>query len=65
MHAQKKFDDNLSGTTSISVFMRGRTLYVSNVGDSRAIIVSFKVLDGPLHLLRSRLAELNRLPELL
>lgn len=43
MHAQKKFDDALSGTTSISVLMRGRRLFVSNVGDSRAILVSMKV----------------------
>lgn len=43
MHAEKKFDDSLSGTTSISVLLRGRTMYVSNVGDSRAILVSMKV----------------------
>ena len=30
----------LSGTTSISVLFRERTMYVSNVGDSRAIIIS-------------------------
>lgn len=40
MHAEKRFDDSLSGTTSISVLFRGRTMYVSNVGDSRAIVVS-------------------------
>jgi CRP-like cAMP-binding protein/serine/threonine protein phosphatase PrpC len=40
MHADATFDDSLSGTTSISVLFRERTLYISNVGDSRAIIVS-------------------------
>jgi hypothetical protein len=40
MHNQQRFDDALSGTTSISILFRGRTMYVSNVGDSRAIIVS-------------------------
>lgn len=40
MHAEPSFDDSLSGTTSISVLLRGRTMYISNVGDSRAIIVS-------------------------
>jgi cGMP-dependent protein kinase 2 len=43
MHAQKKFDDSLSGTTSVSILLRGRTLFISNVGDSRAILVSKKV----------------------
>jgi hypothetical protein len=40
MHAEKRFDDSLSGTTSISILFRGRTMYVSNVGDSRAIVIS-------------------------
>ncbi len=31
-------DDTLSGTTGVTVFLRGDTLYVANVGDSRAII---------------------------
>jgi serine/threonine protein phosphatase PrpC/serine/threonine protein kinase len=33
-------DDSLSGTTAISVFLKGDKLYVGNVGDSRAIIAS-------------------------
>lgn len=41
MHADKKFDDALSGTTSISILFRGKTMYISNVGDSRAIVVSY------------------------
>jgi serine/threonine protein phosphatase PrpC len=40
IHADKDIDDSLSGTTSISIYMRGSTIYVSNVGDSRAIILS-------------------------
>jgi hypothetical protein len=47
MHAQTGFDDALSGTTSISVLVRDRTLFVSNVGDSRAIIIS-TAADGRL-----------------
>jgi serine/threonine protein phosphatase PrpC len=39
MH-QSKIDDSLSGTTCISVIVRGDTLLIANVGDSRAIIAS-------------------------
>ncbi|KAK4757735.1 hypothetical protein SAY87_019036 [Trapa incisa] len=31
-------DDSMSGTTSITVLVRGRTIYVANSGDSRAVI---------------------------
>ncbi|KAI4380400.1 hypothetical protein MLD38_006596 [Melastoma candidum] len=31
-------DDSMSGTTAITVLVRGRTLYVANCGDSRAVI---------------------------
>lgn len=31
-------DDTMSGTTAITVLVRGRTLYVANSGDSRAVI---------------------------
>lgn len=40
MHQDGRFDDNLSGTTSISILIRRDKIYVSNVGDSRAIILS-------------------------
>jgi serine/threonine protein phosphatase PrpC len=40
LHADATIDDTLSGTTAISVLMRGRTMYVNNVGDSRAIMIS-------------------------
>eukprot|EP01031_Cornospumella_fuschlensis_P035742 gene35742-43354_t len=40
MHNDKRFDDSLSGTTAISILFRGKTMFVSNVGDSRAIVVS-------------------------
>jgi serine/threonine protein phosphatase PrpC/CRP-like cAMP-binding protein len=40
MHRSSKFDDSLSGTTSISALLSGRRnrITVSNVGDSRAIL---------------------------
>jgi len=40
MHRQKKFDDTLSGTTSISMYLDGnnKRITVSNVGDSRSVI---------------------------
>lgn len=31
-------DDSMSGTTAITVLVRGRTLYIANVGDSRAVL---------------------------
>lgn len=46
------FDDSLSGTTAITIFVKGDTLYVANVGDSRAIIGtrdgSKKLISKPL-----------------
>ena len=36
-------DDSLSGTTGVTILLNGDTLYVGNVGDSRAIIAS----EGP------------------
>ncbi|KAF8060315.1 protein phosphatase 2C [Scenedesmus sp. PABB004] len=32
------FDDSMSGTTAIAVLIRGRSLLVANVGDSRAVL---------------------------
>ena len=37
LHASK-VDDSLSGTTAITCFVRGATLCVANVGDSRACL---------------------------
>ncbi|KAF3784118.1 putative protein phosphatase 2C 35 [Nymphaea thermarum] len=31
-------DDSMSGTTAITVFVKGNTLFVANVGDSRAVL---------------------------
>jgi len=31
-------DDSMSGTTAVTCMIRGRTVYVANVGDSRAVI---------------------------
>ena len=41
MHADVNINSSSSGTTSITVLLQGRTLFVNNVGDSRAIIVSY------------------------
>lgn len=45
-------DDSLSGTTGITILLHGDTLYVGNVGDSRAIIategVNEKLFYSPL-----------------
>jgi hypothetical protein len=40
LHVDKQVNDSLSGTTSISILFCGKTMYISNVGDSRAIVVS-------------------------
>lgn len=42
LHADPTIDTSLSGTTSITVLFRDKTMFVSNVGDSRAIVVSRK-----------------------
>jgi hypothetical protein len=40
MHKEESFDDSLSGTTAITILLRAKTMFVSNVGDSRAIVIS-------------------------
>ncbi|XP_028082115.1 protein phosphatase 2C and cyclic nucleotide-binding/kinase domain-containing protein-like isoform X2 [Camellia sinensis] len=37
LHADS-LDDSMSGTTAITILVRGRTIYVANSGDSRAVI---------------------------
>lgn len=37
LHADA-LDDSMSGTTAITILVRGRTIYVANSGDSRAVI---------------------------
>ncbi|KAJ7969566.1 putative Protein phosphatase 2c [Quillaja saponaria] len=37
LHADN-LDDSMSGTTAITVLVRGRTIYIANSGDSRAVI---------------------------
>eukprot|EP01038_Epipyxis_sp_PR26KG_P010672 gene10672-14332_t len=43
---KSKIDDSLSGTTGISIFVKGDKLHIANVGDSRAIIATD--IDGKL-----------------
>ncbi|XP_057966934.1 protein phosphatase 2C and cyclic nucleotide-binding/kinase domain-containing protein isoform X2 [Malania oleifera] len=38
-------DDSMSGTTAITILVRGRTIYVANSGDSRAVIAEKKGKD--------------------
>lgn len=37
LHADS-LDDSMSGTTAITILVRGKTIYVANTGDSRAVI---------------------------
>lgn len=37
LHADS-LDESMSGTTAITVLVRGRTIYVANTGDSRAVV---------------------------
>ncbi|KAL9242331.1 hypothetical protein vseg_016343 [Gypsophila vaccaria] len=41
LHADS-LDDSMSGTTAITVLVRGRSIYVANTGDSRAVIAQRK-----------------------
>ncbi|KAE9448671.1 hypothetical protein C3L33_19428, partial [Rhododendron williamsianum] len=41
LHADS-LDDSMSGTTAITILVRGRTLYIANSGDSRAVIAERK-----------------------
>lgn len=43
---RSSIDDTLSGTTGITIFLKGDVLYVANVGDSRAILGT--MVDGSL-----------------
>ncbi|XP_024362435.1 probable protein phosphatase 2C 35 [Physcomitrium patens] len=38
LHKHSQYDDSMSGTTGITILVRGRKVYVANVGDSRAVL---------------------------
>lgn len=38
LHKYSQYDDSMSGTTGITILVRGRKVYVANVGDSRAVL---------------------------
>lgn len=38
LHRLPDVDDSMSGTTAIAALIRGRTVYVANVGDSRCVL---------------------------
>ncbi|KAL6226531.1 hypothetical protein ACLB2K_000493 [Fragaria x ananassa] len=38
LHEDESVDDSMSGTTAITVLVRGRKMYIANSGDSRAVI---------------------------
>ncbi|KAL5768782.1 hypothetical protein ACOSP7_015327 [Xanthoceras sorbifolium] len=38
-------DDSMSGTTAITILVRGRTIYVANSGDSRAVLAERRGLE--------------------
>ena len=62
MHQQEKlgrFSDMMSGTTAISALLVGRTLYVANVGDSRAIM---GVRDPETNTLRAEPLSIDQTP---
>ena len=46
LHKNREIDDSLSGTTGVTILVKGDKLFVANVGDSRAIIAS--EVDGKL-----------------
>ncbi|KAK1421022.1 hypothetical protein QVD17_23065 [Tagetes erecta] len=45
LHADMDVDDSMSGTTAITILVRGKTLYVANCGDSRAVIAERRGTD--------------------
>ncbi|XP_071696768.1 protein phosphatase 2C and cyclic nucleotide-binding/kinase domain-containing protein [Rutidosis leptorrhynchoides] len=45
LHADVNIDDSMSGTTAITVLVRGKTLYVANSGDSRAVVAERRGTD--------------------
>jgi serine/threonine protein phosphatase PrpC len=53
MHADTSIDTSLSGTTSVTVLFHEKTMFVSNVGDSRAIVVSTDIEGIKVHAMSS------------
>ena len=38
VHGHRDIDDTMSGTTAVSAFIKGRTIHVANIGDSRVVL---------------------------
>nr|CAB3446431.1 unnamed protein product [Digitaria exilis] len=67
LHADT-LDDSMSGTTAITILVRGKTIYVANTGDSRAVIAEKRgddivAVDLSIDQTPYRLDELERVKE--
>ena len=67
LHADN-LDDSMSGTTAITILVRGKTIYVANTGDSRAVIAEKRgddivAVDLSIDQTPYRLDELERVKE--
>mmetsp|Transcript_26290 Transcript_26290/g.44354 ORF Transcript_26290/g.44354 Transcript_26290/m.44354 type:complete len:1053 (-) Transcript_26290:234-3392(-) len=56
LHLDSRIDDSLAGTTSITILFQGRKMAISNVGDSRAIVISRIIKDGKKRLVARALS---------
>jgi serine/threonine protein phosphatase PrpC len=56
LHLDSRIDDSLAGTTSITILFQGRQMAISNVGDSRAVVISRVMKDGQSRLVARALS---------
>ncbi|TVU32563.1 hypothetical protein EJB05_24296, partial [Eragrostis curvula] len=67
LHADN-LDDSMSGTTAVTILVRGKTMYIANTGDSRAVIaekrgVNIVAVDLSIDQTPYRFDELERVKE--